>query len=307
MNSSKVSIIIPTYKRSDRIEKAVKSAINQNYTNFEVIVVDDNEPDSIERKATEKVLEKYLTLYNFKYIKHTHNKNGAAARNTGIENSSGEYITFLDDDDEYYENKIAIQSKALDELEDDWGLVYTSYEKIDQYNNLQRSTENAEGNVLIQVLTKNLFIGSGSNFMIRRRVVNEINGFDEKFERNQDLEFLVRALMNYKIKFVDTVTFLIHNEIRERKFSYEELENINTQYKEKFKDLILSLSNTERDEVFKTLSLLDIRTALSYKHFIEAYKIYKKSPLNFSDILKYVKYLVNRVIHKTSYGFRLSN
>src|SRR5699024_1790966 len=112
---------------------------------------------------------------------------------------------------------------CLSNLNEEWGLCYTGYDKIDQYGNKQVSSERAEGDVIIQALTKNLFLGSGSNFMIRRSVVEEINGFDESFERNQDLEFLVRALINYKIKHIDHKTFLIHNEIREVTYSYEEL------------------------------------------------------------------------------------
>src|SRR5699024_3168673 len=164
MSKSKVSIIIPTYRRSDRIQRAVQSALNQDYKNFEVIVVDDNEPISEERIKTKEVIAPYLNYPNFLYVEHPKNMNGAAARNTGIRNSTGKYITFLDDDDEYYPNKIRIQVECLSNLNEEWGLCYTGYDKIDQYGNKQVSSERAEGDVIIQALTKNLFLGSGSNF-----------------------------------------------------------------------------------------------------------------------------------------------
>lgn len=301
----KVSIIIPTYKRSDRINRAIKSALNQDYTNFEVIVVDDNDPSDIERERTEKAVSIFNDNRKFIYLKHERNKNGSAARNTGIRNSTGDYITFLDDDDEYYENKISEQVKMLEKLSPDWGICYCGYDKIDQYGNKQVSAEKAEGNVLIQALTKNLFVGSGSNFMVRKNIVLEMNGFDESFQRNQDLEFMVRVVSKYKMKYVDNVGFLIHNEIREKKYSYEELLLINDNYRRKFSDQIDKLEYKDSIEVLKTLDLWDIRAAISDGKIREIIKTYKNSSLNVRDISKYLTYLIKRFFNKKSYGFKL--
>ena len=303
--AKKVSIIIPTYQRSDRIERAVISALNQQYEKFEVIVVDDNVKNSDEKHLTLKNLEKFMDDSRFIFISHEDNKNGSVARNTGIKASTGEYITFLDDDDEYYPNKIRLQAEALENLPDEWAICYTGYDKIDQFGKKQVGQENSEGNVLIQALTKNLFLGSGSNFMVRRKVVEEINGFDENFKRNQDLEFLVRILRKYKIKNISKSTFLIHNEIRERKFSYEELIKINQHYKENFSDFINELQTSDKIEVEKTLDLWDVRYALTYKRFKELLNIYFNSKLNLLDLTKYFGYLIKRSITKKSYGFKL--
>ena len=92
----RVSIIIPTYKNRGGLTTSVDSAIRQTYQNIEVIIVDDNPPDSEERHFTEQIMEGYLADPRVRYIKHAENKNGAAARNTGINSSTGEYIAFLD-------------------------------------------------------------------------------------------------------------------------------------------------------------------------------------------------------------------
>ena len=98
-DSGLVSIIIPTYKRANYLERAIESVIRQSYRNIEIIVVDDNDSGSKYREENIKIMSKYEGCKNIKYLKHRKNKNGAAARNTGIAAAAGEYLTFLDDDD----------------------------------------------------------------------------------------------------------------------------------------------------------------------------------------------------------------
>ena len=100
-----LTIIIPTYKRSEFLCRAIDSIL-KNSGDYEIIVVDDNDEDSTFRRDNEKNLEKYLKNNEIIYLKHKKNKNGAAARNTGIKKARGKYITFLDDDDEFYEDRI---------------------------------------------------------------------------------------------------------------------------------------------------------------------------------------------------------
>lgn len=101
-----ISIVISTYKGLNTIQKCVESAMSQDYSNFEVIVVDDNGLGTSNQKKTEAILNKYLDNENFKYIVHEENINGSAARNTGIRSSKGEYIAFLDDDDYLHPDSI---------------------------------------------------------------------------------------------------------------------------------------------------------------------------------------------------------
>ena len=108
-NQPLVSVIIPTYKRLGMLGRAIDSVLNQTYNNIEIIIVDDNNEDSEYRKETERFMKKYDDNIEIKYVKHKQNKNGAAARNTGINNANGVYIAFLDDDDEFSPKKIELQ------------------------------------------------------------------------------------------------------------------------------------------------------------------------------------------------------
>ena len=98
-----VSVIITTYRRSDKIERAIESVLNQTYKNIEIIIVDDNSNEPEERKKTKKIVKKYSEI---KYIQNKENLGGALSRNVGIDNANGDFIAFLDDDDKYTEDKL---------------------------------------------------------------------------------------------------------------------------------------------------------------------------------------------------------
>jgi len=123
-----VSCIIPTYKRSDSLIKAINSILAQTYKNLEVIVVDDNNLDDkyslIVQKKLSAIKDKRL-----RYVKQKKHKNGAAARNAGIKVARGEYIAFLDDDDEWLPEKLEKQIKYLDSKPKYGGVscLYTYY------------------------------------------------------------------------------------------------------------------------------------------------------------------------------------
>ena len=78
-----VSIVIPTYSRPLYLKRCIESVLNQTYSNIEIFVVDDNNPDTEFRRDTEKIMSEYLNHKNVTYLQHECNKNGSAARNTG--------------------------------------------------------------------------------------------------------------------------------------------------------------------------------------------------------------------------------
>ena len=101
-----VSIIITTYKRAKYIIRAIDSVLDQTYQNIEIIVVDDNDPNTIYRQEMKEIMKRYKENPNVIYLQHEHNMNGAAARNTGLSVAKGEYIGFLDDDDYFLPQRI---------------------------------------------------------------------------------------------------------------------------------------------------------------------------------------------------------
>ncbi len=196
MTNGKVVVVIPTYGGAEFIERSIKSVLNQTYDNVEIAVVDDNGRGTNNQKLTEERIGTFLTNGRVKYFVHEQNKNGSAARNTGAFNSDSEFITFLDDDDEYYPEKIANQVTFLNENKDValcWcgGEVY-----IDGVCAYTRAPERGETAKLLDVLLHKTVLGSNA-MMIRREAYQELNGFDESFRRHQDWEFSARAVAKF--------------------------------------------------------------------------------------------------------------
>ena len=121
-----VSSIIPTYKRTDTLKRAIDSVLNQTYSNIEIIVVDDNVNFPEVRKKVVEIIESY-NKNNISLVKNIRNLGGGLSRNEGIKIAKGEYIGFLDDDDEFFNTKIEKQYNLIKEKEKEGrkvGLIY---------------------------------------------------------------------------------------------------------------------------------------------------------------------------------------
>lgn len=124
MEKSLVSVIITTYKRNDMLPRAIESVLNQTYKNIELIIVDDNDSGTIYRKQTEILVKSYMEKdERIKYVKLENNSGACIARNTGLKESSGEYINFLDDDDSLLPEKIDLQIHKFNNIDDNVGVV----------------------------------------------------------------------------------------------------------------------------------------------------------------------------------------
>lgn len=181
-----ISIIIPTYNQRGFLTDAINSALSQSYQDVEVIVVDDNNPDTEARTKTEQLMAAYADNPKVHYIKHEYNKNGSAARNTGFRASKGEYIAFLDDDDYWDSQKIERQVTYLKE-HPQFDAVYCFL----FVNGAKNPNHSLEGNIVKEFLMNYVSLQT-SALLFTRKAVAMIDGFDESFIRNQDYEFLIR-------------------------------------------------------------------------------------------------------------------
>lgn len=307
MKNPLVSIVIPTYSRPMYLRRCIESVLGQTYTNIEVFVVDDNNPDTVERKETESVMQEYCVNEKITYLKHPHNMNGSAARNTGWKHSSGKYITFIDDDDEIDKRKIEKQVQCLESLDDTWGACYTGYKITSESGIDQISTENRKGDCYIDALMRTMYMGSGSNLFLRKAVVDEIQGYDESFKRNQDVEFLARALENYKLAFVDEVLLFIHQEGNRKSTDFEVLDGYAQHYLKKFETRINALHKEDRERAIAVISLERCRIALYKKKFRIAFSILVSNHVGPKYLFRYIRYIIKRIITRSSYGFNGKN
>jgi len=198
-NTPTVSVIIPTYNRAHLVGRAIRSVLNQTFQDFEIIVVDDGSTDN-----TEEVVKSFNDP-RIRYIRHEQNRGGSAARNTGIRAASGEYIAFLDSDDEWLPEKLARQVQLLRASDETVGLVYTRVCYFDSTGKRHPGpVPKARGYVWQALLEENV-IGTASSVIVRKACFDRVGLFDERFPARQDREMWVRISQHFQVEFLPDV------------------------------------------------------------------------------------------------------
>ncbi len=303
MSDIKVSVIIPTYKRSVDICRAVDSVLANTLKEIEVIVCDDNGIGTEEGEKTAEVMKKYEGNERVVYLRHEVNKNGAAARNTGIDAARGDYISFLDDDDIYLPERLEKMVSKMESLDDSYGACYTGYVKNMPDGTRQYSNETAEGDVFSQVIMRSLFIGTGSNLFFTRKAVEDIGHFDVSFRRNQDLEYLTRITKKYKMAYVDEVLMEAFYDVRTVKMTFEQCCERERLFREKFAPFMDGLTDKQKREIYIMYDLDWIRYLIAKKKVWEIIKTVFRAKIPLKVYIAYINYARDRMKNKTSYGF----
>lgn len=178
----RVSVIIPTYNREIKyLARAVKSIKNQTYKNVEVVIVDDNPPNSECRKQVKKFMQQYIEDSNVIYIMNSQNFGGSVSRNNGINVATGDYITFLDDDDEYLPEKCEKQIKFMKENNCD--MSFTDLKLVNEnkfivdYREYNELKKNDKATLLKYHIMKH--ITGTPTFMYKAQKLKEIGGFED--------------------------------------------------------------------------------------------------------------------------------
>jgi len=181
-----VSVVIPSFNRGHLIRACLASVLAQSFRDLEVIVVDDASTDD----TREQVLS--MPDSRVRYIAHTQNQGGAAARNTGIRASGAEFVAFLDSDDIWEPLKLEKQIRMLGEKGDDFGFVYTWFVgRRPDGMEVWRMDKTIEGLAQTDLLIENC-IGTFSSVVARRAVLNTVGGLDVKMRSCQDWDLFVR-------------------------------------------------------------------------------------------------------------------
>lgn len=192
----KVSVIIPTYNSAHFIIEAVESVLNQTFTDFEILVIDDGSTD-----ATKEVLiEKYGNL-----VRYFYKENGGVskARNFGIENAQGKYVAFLDSDDAWIPEKLEKQVSALEKNAENKA-CYSSFFLCDE--NLIPVGVN-ESNRKSDALTDLLLIGNvvatPSTVIAEKELFQQVGGFDHELSQCADWEMWIRLATKTEFIYID--------------------------------------------------------------------------------------------------------
>lgn len=220
MINKKISAIITTYNRpSSIVNRALLSIINQTYKVYEILIVDDNpfENDSDkELNEISKEIKQLVSSYeNVNYIKNPNGNSGANfARNIGILNCHGEFLAFLDDDDEWLPQKIEKQLDVFNNSNvNDIGMVFSSglVRKYNGKNIIEEdyyTYKNFAFYPKFSDLLREDVIGSTSQPLIKRKVFEEIGLFDIFMPARQDYDMWLRISKKYNVVGIKEKLFI---------------------------------------------------------------------------------------------------
>lgn len=189
----KVSVIIPTHNRPELLKCALDSVFAQTFTGFEVIVVDDGNAPRVY-----DALGEYQSRPNFIYLETEKDTGGSATRNVGIRHAKGEYIAFLDDDDEWLPEKLEVQVPLLKEASSKVGFVFCAVNNIHGDGRVETTPVDptTRDYSTIALIRFNGFLTSG--LVVRKNVFDDVGMFDESLPSHQEADLILRIAQKYE-------------------------------------------------------------------------------------------------------------
>jgi len=268
------SIIIPLYNKANHIENTLKSILNQTYSNYEIIVINDGSSDESESKVL-KFKDSRIQLYNQK------NLGAAMARNLGIEKAKHDYIAFLDADDLWMENHLETLSNLINDFPNA-GIYASRYElifkegkiSIPKFNGI---SEDFYG-IVLDYFDASLYyaVATSSSIAVPKYVFNKIGNFKTKISSGQDVDMWIRIASKYPVAISAKITasylYFIENSLSKTPI-----------LEKKIKDFVdYKLEEESNPSLKKYLDIYRMEYALHYK----IAGANKKSEELYGDILK---------------------
>jgi len=249
MNRPLVSVIIPTYKRRNKLKRAIKSVLNQTYPCIEIIVVNDDPSTDIEDflNVPEEVI----------VVNHNENKGPSGARNTGLKIAKGKYIAFLDDDDYFLTNKLEEEVKVMEKLSDEWVAVYSWFISLNQNGTKKVNESYKEGDLTHDLLSMNTSLKIGTpSFLSKSETLKSVGGFDESLYLHEEWDILIRLSEKGGIKLLPKPLWVRR---RHDKPQANKILNGKIHYLKKHRDKINQFRKSEKNIIYQNHFL-----ALSY-------------------------------------------
>lgn len=208
INNTLISCIIPSYKRSDTLKRAIDSILAQTYQNLEILVVDDNVEGDDYSLNLKRILQQFKEDKRVRLITQPSHVNGAEARNAGIRAARGEWVAFLDDDDEWLPNKIEQQIALLMEHPDCMGVSCFYNEYIN--NQLVHSCPpyNTD-DINYKIFSRQVAVFT-STVLLNKNKLLEFGAFNNRLRRHQDLQLLLDFTSHNSLAVVPEYLVKLH-------------------------------------------------------------------------------------------------
>ncbi len=188
-----VSVVIPYHNDADTIERAVQSVLAQSFTDFELLIVDDGSEDQLIGPIGDSA------AHGVRVIRHETNRGAAAARNSGIKQSKGRYVAFLDADDSWRPNKLARQLEALGNAEAGVAACVSGFALHREGTGNVEIHDRALQDSTIEELLWGCPYSPGSTMICDRQCFDTVGLFDEGLRRLEDWDWLLRFAAEYRL------------------------------------------------------------------------------------------------------------
>ena len=235
------SIIIPLYNKEDFIADTIKSVLNQTFTDFEIIVVNDG--------STDNSLKELQSIKDHRIITIQQKNQGVSiARNNGIKNAKGNYITLLDADDEWKPNHLELFYKTIKQFPNG-ALFCNAYDIKSSDNYIIKATYNIEQvdhpHIIKDYFKASLIdaIGWTSAICFNKKDFYDVGEFVPEFTSGQDLDLLIRFALRKTIVFNPTVTCCYNKTVK------------NSLSKKNYQEIRYTIVNSFKDEESQNASL----------------------------------------------------
>lgn len=304
MENELISVIIPTYKRNETLERAIKSVENQTYSSIEIIVVDDNAKFPEYRENNREIIKRHKNII---FIENKENLGGGLSRNEGIKKAKGKYIAFLDDDDEYLPEKLEKQYNLYKKLKNDNIAMIYCYAKM---INVDKSTYikkvDFEGTPLIENI--NNCIAATSWWFCPKEKLESVGGFEDISSRQDAsliLKFLLKGYEVYRVPEI-LLNYYWHDELSGiSKVDWKAVE-AEEKYKKIFVDNAKEISEKEKKEIMyifsKRLAKMYIRLGDRKKAYSELKKMLTIHKINKKNTQIILGILANKLYIKIANG-----
>lgn len=206
-----ISVVIPTNNRKHWLCEAIDSVLEQSYPNIELIVVDDGSSDGTSELIKNRYADRLLLL-------RTEGTSCGRAKNFGARHATGSLISFLDDDDLWYPEKLEKQLGLMQQHGESVGVVGAGCDYIDSNGRptLKPTLPDSEEVTYEQCCIRVSLPGSGSNTLIRRALFEQLGRFDEQLARAEDRDLWIKIARDHRILLHPDIlcSIRIHNTVR---------------------------------------------------------------------------------------------
>ncbi|MCU4926476.1 glycosyltransferase [Halobacteria archaeon AArc-dxtr1] len=253
-----VSVIIPAYNRHELVQRAIDSVSAQTYDNVELVLVDDgSEPPLQTQVSFPNELDTVET------VRHATNQGGNAARISGIEASSGEYVAFLDSDDEWRPKKLELQIEQLQRT----GATFSStgVQQVDGDGRINAIREAPDAEQIKSGLLRKNLIGTFSSVVVAQELLSSVGLPDPELPAWQDWEWYLRVSEEADFTTLQKPLVVRHNEGGQISSSFEPKRNVS------FPVVREQITNRAASTMETRAGLAGLRFQLGYSALVNGY------------------------------------